>query len=223
MNRNQKGKPVLTRRRSALRAAAITLTVMVFMVHVMHLGLIFPVQTVWQLEERAGIEHTRVVDRSRTPEIQKTNIAFLSENDEATMFSSCHLTIYGWMANFHVALDCTTDEPLYAGVSYMSRDENRAWYFFGRVDDPEIERVEISLQSRKWNNETQAYFNEEIRRIEDVELQNQSGHRYFLVKDDGAWDSEKDFNPKPVAIGYDSAGNEVAWVDIEDGNFTSFG
>ena len=141
----KKQKRILTRRQSALRAAAIALAVMLFLNHVMHLGLIFPVQTVWQLEERAGIEHTRVVKRSHTPEIQKTNIAFLSENDEATLFSSCHLTIYGWMANFHVALDCTGEEPLYAGVSYMSRDENRAWYFFGRVDDPAIQRVEISL------------------------------------------------------------------------------
>ena len=67
--RKQKQKRILTRRQSALRAAAVTLAVLLFVNHVMHLGLIFPVQTVWQLEERAGVEHTRVVKRSHTPEI----------------------------------------------------------------------------------------------------------------------------------------------------------
>ena len=90
--KKQKQKRILTRRQSALRAAVITLAGMVFMVHVMHLGLIFPVQTVWQLEERAGIEHTRVVKRSPAPEIHRTHLAFLSENDDATLFSSCNLT-----------------------------------------------------------------------------------------------------------------------------------
>ena len=218
----KKQKRILTRCQSALRAAAITLVVMMFMVHVMHLGLIFPVQTVWQLEERAGIEHTRVVKRSHTPEIQKTNIAFLSENDEATLFSSCHLTIYGWLANFHVALDCTGEEPLYAGVSYMSRDENQAWYFFGRVDDPAIQRVEISLCEETYDNMSYAHVGDEVYRMAGIPLEEQSGRRYFLVKYNDGWDYDAHSRPYPVVIGYDSAGEELVRLEIEYGNASMF-
>lgn len=219
----KKQKRILTRRQSALRAAAITLAVMVFMVHVMHLGLIFPVQTVWQLEERAGVEHTRVVKRSPTPEIHKTHIAFLSENDEATLFSSCHLMIYGWMSNFHVALDCTTEEPLYAGVSYMSRDGKQAWYFFGRVDDPAIQRVEISLCETTYDNMSYAHVGEEVHRMAGIPLEEQSGRRYFLVKYNDGWDYDAHSRPYPVVIGYDGDGQELIRMEIEHGNSSSFG
>ena len=220
----KKQKRILTRRQSALRAAAIALAVMLFLNHVMHLGLIFPVQTVWQLEERAGIEHTRVVKRSHTPEIQKTNIAFLSENDEATLFSSCHLTIYGWMANFHVALDCTGEEPLYAGVSYMSRDENRAWYFFGRVDDPAIQRVEISLCETEPNKMGYVHLvGDEVHRRAGIPLEEQSGRRYFLAKYNGEWDYEVHSQVHPIVIGYDGDGQELIRMEIEQWISSSFG
>ena len=221
--RKQKQKRILTRRQSALRAAAVTLAVLLFVNHVMHLGLIFPVQTVWQLEERAGVEHTRVVKRSHTPEIQKTNIAFLSENEEATLFSSCYLTIYGWMANFHVALDCTGDAPVYAGASYMSRDENRAWYFFGRVDDPAIQRVEISLCSEEYDEMSHAYVGEEVHRMAGIPLEEQSGRRYFLVKYNGEWDREIHSSPRPIVIGYDGDGQELVRMEIDQWISSSFG
>ena len=222
--KKQKQKRILTRRQSALRAAVITLAVMVFVVHVMHIGLLFPVQAVWQLEERAGVEHTRVVKRSHTPEIQKTNIAFLSENDEATLFSSCYLTIYGWMSNFGVALDCTTGEPLYAGVNYMSRDENRAWYFFGRVDDPAIQRVEISLCETAQNKMGYVHLvGDEVHRMAGIPLEEQSGRRYFLVKYTGGWDYETHIKVCPVVIGYDGTGQELVRMEIEYGSSSSFG
>ena len=220
----KKKKRILTRRQSALRVTAIALAVMLFLNHVMHLGLIFPVQTVWQLEERAGVEHTRVVKRSPTPEIQKTNIAFLSENDEATLFSSCHLTIYGWMANFHVALDCTGEEPIYAGVSYMSRDENRAWYFFGRVDDPTIQRVEISLCETEPNKMGYVHLvGDEVHRMEGIPLEEQSGRRYFLVKYSGEWDYDAHSRVHPIVIGYDGDGQELTRMEIEQWTSSSFG
>ena len=218
----QKRKRLLTRKRTAIRRAAILLAVILLINHIMHLGLLFPIQTVWQQEERAGVSHTRVVERSWAREIHKTHIAFLSENDEATLFSSCNLTLYGWMANFHVALDCTGEEPLYAGASYMSRDENRAWYFVGRVDDPTIQRVEISLCSEEYDSMSHAYVGEEVRRITGIELEEQSGRRYFLVKYTEGWDDEIHSSPRPVVIGYDSGGNEVTRMEIEEWNSSYF-
>lgn len=219
----KKQKRILTRKQVAIRKTAICLTAMFLVNNIMFLGAIFPIQTVWQLEERAGVEHTRVVKRSHTPEIQKTNIAFLSENDEATLFSSCYLTIYGWMSNFGVALDCTTGEPLYAGVNYMNRDENRAWYFFGRVDDPAIQRVEISLCEEVYDEMSHGYVGEEVHRMAGIPLEEQSGRRYFLVKYNGEWDREILSAPRPVVIGYDGNGQELIRIEIEQWSSSSFG
>ena len=222
--KKQKQKRILTRRQSALRAAAITLAGMVFMVHVMHLGLIFPVQTVWQLEERAGIEHTRVVKRSRTPEIHRTHLAFLSANDDATLFASCGLTLYGWSPAFPVARDCTGDEPLYAGASYMHRDDSRAWYFFGRVDDPAIQRVEISLCETEPNKMGYIHLvGDEVHRMAGIPLEEQSGRRYFLVKYDGGWDYEAHSRVHTIVIGYDGNGQELVRMEIDQGISSSFG
>ena len=221
--KKQKQKRILTRKQVAIRKTAICLTAMFLVNNIMFLGAIFPIQTVRQLEERAGVEHTRVVKRSHTPEIQKTNIAFLSENDEATLFSSCHLMIYGWMSNFHVALDCTTEEPLYAGVSYMSRDGKQAWYFFGRVDDPAIQRVEISLCETTYDNMSYAHVGEEVHRMAGIPLEEQSGRRYFLVKYNDGWDYDAHSRPYPVVIGYDGDGQELIRMEIEHGNSSSFG
>lgn len=221
--KKQKQKRILTRKQVAIRKTAICLTAMFLVNNIMFLGAIFPIQTVWQLEERAGIEHTRVVKRSPTPEIQKTNIAFLSENDEATLFSSCYFTLYGWMANFHVALDCTGEDPLYAGVSYMQRDDNRAWYFFGRVDDPAIQRVEISLCSEEYDEMSYAYVGEEVHRMAGIPLEEQSGRRYFLVKYNGDWDYDAHSRVHPIVISYDGEGNELNRMEIEQWTSSHFG
>lgn len=221
--RKQKQERILTRKQVAIRKAAICLAAMFLVNNIMFLGAIFPIQTVRQLEERAGVEHTRVVKRSRTPEIQKTNIAFLSENDEATLFSSCYLTIYGWMANFHVALDCTMGEPLYVGASYMSREENRAWYFFGRVDDPAIQRVEISLCSEEYDSMSHAYVGEEVHRMAGIPLEEQSGRRYFLTKYNGEWDYEVHSRVCPIVIGYDGDGRELVRMEIDQWISSGFG
>lgn len=218
-----KRKHLLNRRRAAIHRIAIVFAVILLINHIMHIGLLFPIQAIWNLEERAGISHTRVVERSWVPEIHKTHIAYLTENDEATMFGSCRLTIYGWMTYFGTALDCTEDASLYAGRSYMHKEGAKVWYFFGRVDNPEIERVEISIQKNIIDEMSLAVGREEVRRITKVELEQQSGRRYFLVKDSGEWDDEIDLVPRPVVIGYDKEGHEVIRVEVENGNSSSFG
>ena len=96
----------------------------------MHIGLLLPIQAIWQLEEREGARHTSVVTRDWAPEIHKTHLVYLTENDETTLFGSTYLSVYGWFAGFSVALDCSEEAPLYAGRSYMSRDDGRIMYFF---------------------------------------------------------------------------------------------
>lgn len=221
--KKQTRKQLWNRKRVSIRRVIVAFSVVLLINHIMHIGLFFPIQAIRQLEERAGISHTRVVDRSWMPEIHMTQIAYLTENDEATLFGYCRLTLYGWMTGLGTALDCTGEKPLYAGASYINRDDGRAWYFFGRADDPAIQRVEISLCEETYDNMSHAYVGNEVRRITEVELEEQSGRRYFLVKEGGEWDYETYSTPRPIVIGYDDMGNEVARVDIWQESYSSFG
>ena len=218
-----KKKQVLNRKRLALRRLVTAAVLMVLINHFFLLGSIFPRQCIWNLEERKGVRHTSVVTRDWAPEIHKTHLVYLTENDDTTLFGSAYLTVYGWMAGFSVALDCSEEAPLYAGRSYMGRDDRNVWYFFGRVDDPAIETVEISLRSQEWNEAAQAPLYREIRRLATENFLEKDGRRYFLLRDSGEWDYDTCSSPWPVAIGYDRFGNEVARVDIEQGISSYFG
>lgn len=218
-----KKKQVLNRKRLALRRLVTAAVLMVLINHFFLLGLIFPRQCIWQLEEREGARHTSVVTRDWAPEIHKTHLVYLTENDETTLFGSTYLSLYGWFAGFSVALDCSEEAPLYAGRSYMGRDDGEVWYFFGRVDDPAIETVEVSLRSEEWNETTRTPSYREIRRLVAEDFLEKDGRRYFLLRDSGEWDSGFGSSPRPVAIGYDGAGGEVARVEIEQGISSYFG
>ena len=223
MKQEKKRTPLPSRKRVALRRIAIAAVVIFCVNFFMHIGLLLPIQSIWQLEEREGARHTSVVTRDWAPEVHRAHLVYLTENDDTTLFGSTYLTIYGWMAGFSVALDCTEEAPLYAGRSYMSRDDGEVWYFFGRVDDPAIETVAVSLQSEDWDEETQIFIRREVRSLTTAELLEKDGRRYFLLRDGGEWDSDTCSSPRPVVIGYDSAGSEVARVDIEQGNASYFG
>ena len=223
MKQEKKRTPLPSRKRVALRRIAIAAAVIFCVNFFMHIGLLLPIQAIRQLEEREGARHTSVVTRDWAPEIHKTHLVYLTENDETTLFGSTYLSIYGWFAGFSVALDCTEEAPLYAGRSYMSRDDGKVWYFFGRVDDPAIETVTVSLCAEEYDSESHAYTGREVRRLTTAELTEKDGRRYFLLRDSGEWDNDIGSSPRPVAIGYDSDGNEVARMDIEQGNASYFG
>ena len=218
-----KKKQVLNRKRLALRRLVTAAVLMVLINHFFLLGSIFPRQCIWNLEERKGVRHTSVLTRVWAPEIHQTHLVYLTENDETTLFGSAYLTVYGWMAGFSVALDCSEEAPLYAGRSYMGRDDGNVWYFFGRVDDPAVETVEVSLRSEEWNETTRTPSYREIRRLTTEDFLEKDGRRYFLLRDDGEWDNETCSSPQPAAIGYDRFGTEVARVDIEQGLSSYFG
>ena len=212
-----------TRRRAALRRIAIMAAVLFVVNFFMNIGLLLPRQAIHEVEERSGTGWTRTVDRIWNPEIYKTHLVYLTQNQNVTLFSSAYLTYLGWMPGFGNALDCSREEPLYAGMSMMSRDENSVWYFFGRVDDPEIQRIEIVMYAEEYDSQSYAVNGREVRRITDVELQEQNGRRYFLVKDSGDWDYDRDNRPRPLVVGYNGAGEEIFRLDIQERNSSHWG
>lgn len=223
MSNTKKKTALPDRKRRALKRTAIALALIFCVNYVMHIGLLLPRQAVHQIEERKATGHTRVVAREWTPEIHATHIAYLSQNEKATLFSSAYLTLYGWMAGFGVALDCTEEAPAYAGFSTMYRKDDQAWCFFGRVDDPAVARVEVSLCATAVDAKSRPSTGDEVRRLTDVELMEQSGRRYFLEKDSGEWDNERYNQLRPVLMGFDASGNEVLRMEIEQGTASYFG
>ena len=105
----------------------------------------------------------------------------------------------------------------------MYRDDEQVWYFFGRVDDPAIQRVEISLCETTYDNMSYAHGGEEVHRMAGIPLEEQSGRRYFLAKYNGEWDNEEHSRVYPILIAYDGNGEEVLRLEIENGNSSYFG
>lgn len=217
------GEPVRNRKRTALRRIAVMAAVLFVINFFMHIGLLIPRQAIHEVEERNGTGWTRTVDRMWVPGIHNFHLAYLTQNENVTLFSSAYLTIVGWMPGFGSALDCRGGEPLYAGYTMMHRDENEVWFLFGRVDYPEIDRVEISLCAEEYDSMSHAQTGREVRRITDVALREQSGRRYFLVKDSGEWDYDRDNQPRPWAVCYNAAGEEVYRLDIQHQNSSYWG
>ncbi|MCI9332862.1 MAG: hypothetical protein HFG05_11965, partial [Oscillibacter sp.] len=80
-----------TVRRVLIAAAAVLLVNRIFLI-----GLLFPIQALRHIEERAGTGRTAVVCRDWAPEIYKTGLVYLTENENVTMLSAVRLSFYGW-------------------------------------------------------------------------------------------------------------------------------
>lgn len=216
-------KKLPSRKRVALRRIAV-MAIALFMINFfMHLGLLLPRQAIHEVEERKGTGRTRTVERVWVPEIHKTHLVYLSQNENVTMLSTAYLTHLGWMPGFGNALDCSGGEPLYAGFTLMNRNERSAMLFFGRVDDPQIARIEIVVYAEEYDERSYAVNGREVRRFTDVEILEQSGHRYFLVKDGEEWDFARDFSPRPHVAAYNAAGEELLFMEITDWNSSHYG
>ena len=148
MNRKDspKREKVYSRRRMVLRRFAVFLIALLAVNHIFQLGFLLPVQAIRQVEERQGAPHGETLARLWTPEIHRTHLVYLRGSENAVTIADTYLTLYGWMGGFGWTLDCATGEPLHAGEMTMYRDggaHGTVCSYFGRVDDPEIARVEM--------------------------------------------------------------------------------
>ncbi len=218
-----KKEKVLTRKGKALRRIGKFLVIVFICNYVFGLGLLLPRQAVWQHQEREGITGVmRTVKRDWVPQIHATHLRYLTQNEKAVMLAGTYFTIYGWMGAFATSLDCTTGEPLYAGMDTLAKDGRSVHYWFGRVDDPAIETVEISLGKENYTDGRRTY--EEVVRffIPKDDWMEQSGRQFFLLKAvDLAWPERTSIHA--FAIGSDGAGQELYRTEITDGSSSYFG
>ena len=221
----KRGKKTIlpTRRRAALRRLLRGLIVLVLANHFFSVGLLLPIQAIHKAVERGGAVGTRVIAREWTPELYATHLLYLTGSETATVLADTHLGILGWESGFECTLDCTSGAPLYAGERSMSRDgrEDSLLYYFGRVDDPDIAAVAVSIQAETYIDGRPV--RREVRRLEVPELLERKGYRYFLVSAlEPEWERE-DAVLKTVAVALDGNGREVGAWDIHNASYSHYG
>ena len=220
-----KREKLYSRPRMALRRLAVFLITLVAVNHLMQLGFLLPVQAIRQVEERQGAPHGATLARLWTPEVHRTHLVYLRGSEKAVTIADAYLTIYGWIGGFGWTLDCTEEAPLYAGEMTMYRDggaHGTVCCYYGRVDDPEIIRVEVSVRGAYYDETSGTEIWEEAANL-PVEgfIQREEG-RYFLVEDiqeDWPYDSGR----RAWVIAYNRAGDVVTEFQIEMGTHSYFG
>ena len=220
-----KRERVYSRRRMVLRRFAVFLIALLAVNHIFQLGFLLPVQAIRQVEERQGVPHGETLARLWTPEIHRTHLVYLRGSENAVTIADTYLTLYGWMGGFGWTLDCATGEPLHAGEMTMYRDggaHGTVCSYFGRVDDPEIARVEISVRGAYYVDGAEAWEEAVNLPVEGEDFLTRDEGRYFLVEDirpEWPYDSAR----RAWVIAYDHAGNVVTEFQIEQGTHSYFG
>ena len=220
-----KRERLYSRPRMVLRRLGIFLIALTAVNHLMQLGFLLPVQAIRQVEERQGAPHGATLARLWTPEIHKTHLVYLRGSQDAVTIADTYLTIYGWMGGFGWTLDCTEEAPLYAGEMTMYRDggaHGTVCCYYGRVDDPDIARVEISVRGAYYTDGGEQWEEAANLPVEGEDFLQRDEGRYFLVEDIRA-DWPYDSGRRAWVIAYDDAGDVVEEFQIEEGTHSYFG
>ena len=214
-----------SRRRWVARRFLIFLAALLTANWFLQLGLLLPIQGIRQVEERQGAPHGAVLDRLWTPEVHRTHLVYLTAAENAVTIADAYLTVYGWTGGFGWSLDCTTGEPLYAGEMTMYRDEREETVccYYGRVMDPAIETVTVSLRGVNYQEDGTEDWEEAASLTAGPEdFLERKGYRHFLFSHT-LTDWPYDSSLRAWVIGHDSAGNVVTEFEIQAGTHSYFG
>ena len=212
---------VLTRKGTALRRIARFLAIVLVVNWVFGIGLLTPRHAIWEQQEREGITgFMRTVERDWVPEIGWTHFRYLMANEKAVMLAGTNLDFFGWMGAFSTALDCTTGEPLLVAMDSLHKDDNHVYYFWGQINDPEIDCIEISLCHQEYHD-GQYFYPEDFRFYANGEdWTEEQGRQYFLIKKKIDWPHKTRIHAYAIAM---SKGQELYRFEIADGASSHFG
>lgn len=105
-------------------------------------------------------------------------------------------------------------------MTRQDRDQ-RLHFYFGRVDDPEIASVAVSIQMETYENGQMQ--RREIERLEVPELLERNGYRYFWVHRLREVQEGSDGIVRAAVITRDSSGREIGQLEIQQGSYSSYG
>jgi hypothetical protein len=212
-----------SRRRRTLRRVLIALAAVFVVNRVFMIGLLFPIQAIRHNEERQGTGRTAVVCRDWEPNFRWNFLAYLTGNENVTMFSGADLELYGWSQSPGPALDCSEEAPMHCGLWTIRAGNRMRLYVFGRIDDPDIVRLKIqgSWTTFKDDSDLPTSQTEQEWALEEGDWLEKDGRRYFLAATragaEVSW-SVQDF----TVIGYDKYYYETARAEVKQGASSTF-
>lgn len=219
-----KRKKLPTRRRRALRRVGWALLLLLAVNHFFQVGYLLPGQAVRDEEEREGTGRTWTVESRWIPVLHPTQRFYLRENENAVLLGNTYFSPFGWQTTMGCALDCSEPEPVYAACHSMSRDGKPTLLcYFGRIDDPAIETVVVSIQEVTYDQGQET--RRELRRLtaERSEFFTRDGRTFFWLMEvqDGEIDPEQIIQSVLTAWGED--GTVVTEFTIRQESFASYG
>lgn len=132
-----------------------------------------------------------------------------------------HISL-GWCGDHTFVLDCSAeDKPAYIASHeiYSLKDDTNYLIIFGRVDDPEISKVEAVLWPESISTQSPA---EDMEYLTTESFISYGGHRYFYIEHVYSA-AEKDAFHVLSANFYNVEGKPVYTENIVQGLFTSMG
>ena len=203
-----------TRRRTARSRILAALVMLLFTNQILHTGYLLPRQVLRENEETLGAGHLRVIDSRWEPAVAKTHgscLVYLAGNAYVTVLKGMYFSFAaGWTSQSTRTLLCDTGESLYVKEDFFTcggadgENRKRIYYLFGRVDDPDIQRLEFEIRSGS-DLANVSY----LTSIRD-DWMTEGEYTYFLVR----WEIE-DLQGRmdlQQTTAYDAAGNVVATV-----------
>lgn len=217
-----KKKKLVSRRYRALRNIAIAVLVVAIHASINYYALT-PMLALEYAKDRSGVyDPTEVVTMQRVPEMHRFHRLYMIENENMVALGSTIFRTVGWEGSFVWPVDCTEDLPVHCGEVAMSHsgqsDGERLRFYFGRIDDKNIERIELLEVSLNGKS------------IYEVDILENTASSFELTKDD--WIKKdgqyyflqkitpsEDWSVQLYIRAYNSEGNEVyqSYIDNQSG------
>lgn len=214
--------PARSRRRSTLRWSAAALVILLFLNLVLKTCFLFPIQSIRMQEENLGVPgRPDVISRLRLPRIHALHLLYLTGDDRSTTLSGTYLTPLGWQPAFGVALDCTTQEPIYTAEWHLShrKHDARTIVWFGRIDDPAVHSLSLVPYERN-NGHEERLAPMEVKEKKD--FFEHDGRRYFVTMLTSDFNDTRSISRSELWA-YDAQGTLLYEIPIEQltGSFFS--
>jgi len=215
-------KKLPSRKRQALWRVLLALVSLLLVDHIFGIALL-PIQAVRREAEHEGIGRAWVVERKWEPSLYKTHLFYLMENERAVMLGDTHLSPLGWETMFGATVDCTGEEPIYAGYHQISHDDKVLGCYFGQINDPAIETVVISIQQEEYDQGKAV--RSELRRltVEQEDFVTGRDRTFFWIMEPLPLEQSPEAVCYPVMIAYDAEGRIAAEFDIECCTYSGYG
>ena len=204
-----------TRRRTARSRILAALVMLLFTNQILHTGYLLPRQVLWEYEEKLGAGHLWVIDSRWEPAVAKTHgscLVYLAGNEYVTVLNGMYFSFAArWTSQSTRTLLCDTGESLYVKEDFFTcggadgENRKRIYYLFGRVDDPDIQRLEFEIRSGS-DLANVSY----LTSIRD-DWMTEGEYTYFLVRQEFEGDQGRLDLRRTIA--YDETGRIVTAVD----------